>query len=61
MGADGRVLRCAHWLLDPATGAAWATSTVSAITFDLDARKAVGISAKAAERLKPETVEGLGL
>jgi acyl-CoA thioester hydrolase len=61
IGSEGRVMRCAHWLLDPDTGEALATSTVSAITFDLDARKAVVISPKAAAALAERSVEGLGL
>jgi acyl-CoA thioester hydrolase len=61
IGSEGRVMRCAHWLLNPDTGQAWATSTVSAITFDLDARKAVSISPAAATRLAERSVEGLGL
>lgn len=61
IGAEGRVLRCAHWLLSPDTGQPFGTSTVSAITFDLDARKAVAISPAAAAKLTDEAVEGLGL
>jgi acyl-CoA thioester hydrolase len=33
--------RVIHWLLDPVGGEAWATGEVIAVTFDLDARKAV--------------------
>ncbi|AYV45983.1 thioesterase [Caulobacter flavus] len=61
IGAEGRVLRCVHWLLNPDTGQAWGTSTVSAITFDLDARKAVAISPAASAKLAEQAVGGLGL
>ncbi|MEH0194860.1 thioesterase family protein [Caulobacter sp. CCNWLY153] len=61
IGGEGRVMRCAHWLLNPDTGQAWATSTVSAITFDLDARKAVAISPAATAKLEERSVAGLGL
>ncbi|PVM85920.1 thioesterase family protein [Caulobacter endophyticus] len=61
IGSEGRVMRCAHWLLNPDTGQPWGTSTVSAITFDLDARKAVAISPAAAAKLAQRSVEGLGL
>lgn len=58
---EGRVMRCAHWLLDPTTGRPWASSVVSAVTFDLDARKVVAISPAAAARLAEHAVPGLGL
>lgn len=61
IGSEGRVMRCAHWLLNPDTGQPFGTSTVSAITFDLDARKAVAISPAAAAKLAERSVEGLGL
>lgn len=61
IAAEGRVLRCAHWLLDPTTGAAWASSTVSAATFDLAARKTVAITPQAAAELARHAVPGLGL
>ncbi len=32
--------RLVHWILDPVTGAAWASVEAVAITFDLNTRKA---------------------
>jgi acyl-CoA thioester hydrolase len=61
MGSDPRTMRMAHWLLDPATGQAWATSEAVAITFDLDARKAVPITEAARAELARFTVAGLAL
>lgn len=61
IGSDPRTMRMAHWLLDPATGLPWATSEAVAITFDLDARKAVPITPAAQAGLKAFAVEGLGL
>jgi len=61
MGADPRTMRMAHWMIDPATGLAWGTSEAVAITFDLDARKAVPISPAAQAALKASSVVGLGL
>lgn len=61
IGADPRTMRMAHWMIDPATGLAWGTSEAVAITFDLDARKAVPITPAAQAGLKAFGVEGLGL
>ncbi len=61
MGSDPRTMRMAHWMIDPATGLAWGTSEAVAITFDLDARKAVPITPAAQAGLKAFSVEGLGL
>ena len=61
MGADPRTMRMGHWMIDPATGLAWGTSEAVAITFDLDARKAVPISPAAQAALKASSVVGLGL
>ncbi|OYW29416.1 MAG: thioesterase [Caulobacter sp. 12-67-6] len=61
MGSDPRTMRMAHWMVDPATGLPWGTSEAVAITFDLDARKAVPITAAAQAALKAFSVEGLTL
>ena len=61
MGSDARTMRMAHWMVDPATGLPWGTSEAVAITFDLDARKAVPITPAAQEGLKAFSVEGLAL
>jgi acyl-CoA thioester hydrolase len=54
-------MRVAHWMLDPATGGALGTSEAVAITFDLDARKAVPITPAAQARCGRTAVEGLAL
>jgi acyl-CoA thioester hydrolase len=61
IGSDPRTMRMAHWMLDPATGEALGTSEAVAITFDLDARKAVPITPAAQAALKAFSVEGLAL
>lgn len=61
MGSDPRTMRMIHWMVDPATGLPWGTSEAVAITFDLDARKAVPISPAAQAGLKAFSVEGLAL
>lgn len=61
IGSDPRTMRMAHWMLDPATGEALGTSEAVAVTFDLDARKAVPITPAAQEALKAFSVEGLAL
>ena len=38
-GADSKVQRHNHWLLDPVTGQAWGTSEAASVSLDLDARK----------------------
>lgn len=56
-----RTQRLVHWLLDPETGKAWATSTAVAGTMDLDARKLVPIAPAAQAELKAMAVAGLEL
>lgn len=46
-----------HWALDPATGDAWMTSQVIAVTFDLEARKVIPTTSEdiaELERLAPK-------
>ena len=50
-GVDRKIARLRHWLLDPATGAAWAAAEGVSVNFDLDARRMVPLS--------PETVAAL--
>lgn len=38
---SGKTLRLVHWLCDPASGAAWASLEVVALTFDVTTRKAM--------------------
>lgn len=61
IGSDPRTMRMVHWMVDPATGQPWGTSEAVAITFDLDARKAVPITPAAQAGLKAFSVEGLAL
>lgn len=60
-GFEAKTQRLNHWLLDPLTGAAWATTEAVAINFDLDARKAVPIAPAAIQALRGHVREGLGL
>lgn len=61
VGTEGRTMRIVHWLLDPDTGLPWGTSEAVAITFDLDARKAVGITGPAQAQMMQSAVKGLTL
>jgi acyl-CoA thioester hydrolase len=61
IGSDPRTMRMVHWMLEPTTGLPWATSEAVAITFDLDARKAVPITPAAQTALSAFSVEGLAL
>ena len=40
-GASGKTHNLIHWMMDPAKGTPWATMQATAITLDLDARKAI--------------------
>jgi len=61
MGTDARTMRIAHWMLDPTTGKAWGSSEAVAITFDLDARKAVPVTDAARDEMAQWIAPGLGL
>ncbi len=43
-GATPKISRLTHWLLDPATGQAWAETEMLIVNFDLQARKAVELA-----------------
>jgi acyl-CoA thioester hydrolase len=58
---DGKTQRLMHWLLDPVSGTAWATSEAVAVNFDLDTRRVAPISEAAQAALRPLIVEGLTL
>jgi acyl-CoA thioester hydrolase len=58
---DDRAQRLAHWILDPVSGAPWATSEAVAISLDLAARKIVPLSDEAKARLAARVTPGLGL
>jgi acyl-CoA thioester hydrolase len=51
--------RVVHWLLDPVGGDAWATGEVIAVTFDLDARKAVAPPPEQRAFLMAKAIPGL--
>ena len=61
IGFDDRAQRLAHWMLDPATGAAWATSEAVAISLNLAARKIIPISEEAKAQLAGRIIPGLSL
>lgn len=52
-GCDSRVMRLEHWMTDAVTGACLGFQEVVAIVFDIDARKIVGITDAAKEKLEP--------
>lgn len=60
-GVDARTKRLVHWMVDPESGKAWGSSEAVAITFDLDARKAVPISDEAQAVLMTQATPGLAL
>ncbi|MDB5433267.1 MAG: thioesterase [Caulobacter sp.] len=59
--ATHRTMRMAHWMLDPESGKAVATSEAVAVTMDLDARKVVPITEAAQAALRQHATAGLGL
>ncbi|HEY2179444.1 MAG TPA: thioesterase family protein [Caulobacteraceae bacterium] len=61
IGFDDRAQRLAHWVLDPATGVAWATSEAVAISLDLAARRIVPLADEAKARLAGQVTPGLSL
>lgn len=58
VGVDRKLARIRHWLLDPHTGAPWAAAENVSVNFDLDSRKAVPLSAEAAQGLQSIVVRG---
>jgi acyl-CoA thioester hydrolase len=61
VGANDRVMRMVHWMLDPVSGQPWGTSEVVAITFDLQTRKVIPITEAAHAELMKAKTEGLAL
>jgi acyl-CoA thioester hydrolase len=51
-----KTLRLAHWLVDPESGAAWASMEAVALTFDTATRKAITPSAEARARLSKRAI-----
>jgi acyl-CoA thioester hydrolase len=61
MSFDDRSQRVAHWVLDPETGAPWATGEAVAVSLDLAARKIIPLADEAKGRLKGRVTPGLSL
>jgi acyl-CoA thioester hydrolase len=59
VGVDARTTQYVHWVLDPKTGAPWASTLAVAVGLDLDARKIVPISSEAQARLRQRITPGL--
>ncbi|HYD86511.1 MAG TPA: thioesterase family protein [Vitreimonas sp.] len=54
-----KTLRLVHWLVDPESGACWASMEAVALTFDTVTRKALAPSAEARKRVAKLVVAGL--
>lgn len=53
-----KVTKVAHWLIDPATGEAWATVRAVGVALDLDARRLVPLTPEAQDAFRREAVAG---
>ncbi len=60
-GCDARTRRVFHWMLDPQTGAAWASAEAVVVSFDLDKRKVVDITPEAQAAYMAKSAPGLTL
>jgi acyl-CoA thioester hydrolase len=60
-GADARLRRLVHWMLDPETGRPWASAEAIAVSLDLEARKIITLDEAEVERARAEVIPGLGL
>ena len=60
-GVEGKTHALIHWVMDPVTGKPWATSQATAITLDLDARKAIPAPAEAITELERIAPRGLSI
>jgi acyl-CoA thioester hydrolase len=56
-----KYFRVIHWLLDPERGDAFATAEAIAITFDLDARKAVSCPPERLKAIEPMLTPGMAV
>ena len=56
-----KTLRLVHWVVDPATGAAWASLEAVALTFDIATRKAIAPSDEARKAMNARVVKGLAV
>ena len=60
-GVQGKTHSLIHWMMDPVSGKPWATSQATAITLDLDARKAIPAPPEALEELERIAPRGLSI
>jgi acyl-CoA thioester hydrolase len=60
-GCTERVTHSSHWLLDPETGAPWAAVRTVGIALDLDARRALPLTAEAQAAYRAASVPELEL
>jgi acyl-CoA thioester hydrolase len=56
-----KFLRLAHWVVDPDSGAGWASMEAVALTFDTRTRKAIAPSAEARARVARLVVKGMSV
>jgi acyl-CoA thioester hydrolase len=52
-----KTLRLVHWIVDPESGAAWASMEAVALTFDVATRKTIAPSAEARARMQQRVVK----
>lgn len=60
-GAEGRIRRVVHWILDPVTGRPWASMEGVAVPMDLETRRAAPLDEAVQAELRSRSVEGLSL
>ncbi|HXA39394.1 MAG TPA: thioesterase family protein [Phenylobacterium sp.] len=60
-GGDARFRRLTHWLLDPESGKAWGVAEAIAVSFDLETRKMITLSAEALAEADARVIPGLTL
>ncbi len=58
---EGKTHSLIHWIMDPATGLPWATAQATAISLDLDARKAVAAPPAMLAELERLAPKGLSI
>jgi acyl-CoA thioester hydrolase len=56
-----KTLRIVHWIIDPETGAAWASMEAVALTFDVNTRKALTPTPEARKRVEQIVAPGLSV
>lgn len=60
-GAQGKTHNLIHWMMNPANGKPWATMQATAITLDLDARKAIPAPPEMIRELSEMAAPGLAI